>query len=124
MNIDSWIKAVAKEPRDYVLRGMFADWLDENGMSSRAGGQRWLIQYRIRFFGQSVIGHDVPDKDVRILWSIRRLYGIMKIIRRPIDREMQFMHICDHITWVYGDDHNMIWIPRIARIVTQTEVRL
>lgn len=47
-NEDGFICAIKKDPEDWVLRGVYADFLEEQGNYIDANGQRWQIENKKR----------------------------------------------------------------------------
>lgn len=45
---EAWYAALAAEPENWLLRGAFADWLDERGETELAEGYRAIAHYRVR----------------------------------------------------------------------------
>ena len=45
---EAWYAALAAEPENWLLRGVFADWLDERGEAELAEGYRAIAHYRVR----------------------------------------------------------------------------
>lgn len=66
-------KQLAKKPDDWDLRGIFADWLHENGFLAEEKAQRYLIERRkcpcfwaekFWIFSVNLVGHFQLEKSV------------------------------------------------------------
>lgn len=107
----AFLRSIEKDPRDYALRGVYADWLDENGEPEEAERQRnwekivaesekWLRSYAIKLNPYMFDDNDEYRYDEE---SIERLIGSSNPRAEAAFRKL-LSNLRDGELYAYGSD--------------------
>lgn len=108
-DLDAWIRGLVINQKDEVSRGIFADYLEDNGHWREAAGQRWLIENHLYPRGLTFSPvrniRNMKNSDYAVFLTIRQLYSIGLWYSGKITKEYSEKHhikCCGHLDWLDG----------------------
>ncbi len=99
---ESFLQQMVANPGDQLVRGIFADWLAENGFWREEAGQRWLIRYG-KYPSKSGWYHhsDTPHSHhslPAVFEKSAENFGVIAAYN-PITAEQEFLKRCRELNW-------------------------